>query len=355
MLRLLLVFLALVSCARAESVYERVSARVVCLATDHKDGSRSVGSGFFIAPGIMATVEHQILNAKRVRFFLPSGAEANCAPLDIKTNRDAAVLKMTCAGPGVLRLAETQPLLGMEVFTVGCPHGLSQTLTRGVVSHPARVMEGRKLIQTDLAINAGNSGGPLVNTAGEVVGVVHGQLMEANGINFAIPIAEYARLAGKLGSAVPANPDLAELWAAASRGEPEERAQRYLLILLRAPGMAEAYYNLGLVRLGQGRLEEARELFQTASLKKVPYPEALNNLGLALFRLHRHEAARDALIRAVSARPNFALAHYNLGVVYDQGLGDAASATRNFQRYLELSPSAPQSEQARRWLLGQRK
>ncbi|HNA83093.1 MAG TPA: trypsin-like peptidase domain-containing protein [Thiobacillaceae bacterium] len=352
MRRLLLACLAgLVSSgAWAESPYERVSARVACLVSEFPDGGKSIGSSFYVAPGILATAMHQVRGARRIVAHLPDGAVVEAKPLALEKAGDAALLQVPGAGPGSLALHAGVPVLGEEVFTVGCPLGLSHTLTRGVVSHPDRLIEGRRLIQTDLAINEGNSGGPLANARGEVLGVVHGRLTQSRGINFAVPADVFRAL---LGRAVPAAAEdpLPRLWREASAaGDDEARAGRYMEILMRAPWAAEAYYNLGLIRLSQGKLDEAREHFLTASLKKTPYPEALNNLGVAQLRQGRYQEARDTLVRAVSATPGFALAYLNLGIAYAQGQGDRESAKRNFRRYLELAPGAAQAAVVRRWL-----
>jgi hypothetical protein len=351
--RLLLTCLALglAPPAAAENGYERVSQRVACLASEFADGGQSIGSSFFVAPGVLATARHQIEGARRVLVHLPGGA-VPARVLAVDKDHDAALIGINAPGPGVLSLNERKPTLGEEVFTVGCPLGLSHTLTRGVISHPDRVIRGQHLIQTDLAINQGNSGGPLVNGRGEVIGVVHGQMKESSGINFAVPAAAVIDLlASRNIDAKTYESRLTKLWAEASAGaDAETRAQRYRDILLLAPWAAEAYYNLGLIRLDQGKLEEAREHFETASLKKAPYPEALNNLGLALYRLGRPGEARDALVRAISVAPGYALAYLNLGVVYSRGLGDQPSARTSFLKYLELAPNSAQAASVRSWL-----
>ncbi len=335
----------------AENPYERAGRQVACLVSEFPDGSQAIGSSFFVAPGILATARHQVQGARRILVHPPGGAAVEAKVLALDKAGDAALLKVPLTDPGGLPLKREKPVLGEEVFTVGCPLGLSHTLTRGVVSTPDRVLQGKHLIQTDLAINQGNSGGPLVDGQGQVVGVMHGRLSESDGINFAVPAALFADLLQAQGGGADARARAERLWTLAQAARDDEtRARHYLDLLVLAPWAAEAYYNLGLVRLGQGRLDEAREHFLTASLKKNPYPEALNNLALVQIRQGRHGEARDALVRAISAAPRFALAYLNLGIVYAEGLGDRASARSNFSRYLELAPSSAQAAVVRRWL-----
>ncbi len=354
MYRALLVFLlsSLTLRALAENAYERVDQRVACLVSEFPDGSQAIGSGFFVAQGVLATARHQVEGARRIQVHMPAGGTVQGRVLALDKSRDAALIRVAVPGPGPLSLSGGKPALGEAVFTVGCPLGLSHTLTRGVVSQPDRFLRGQHLIQSDLATNQGNSGGPLVNMRGEVIGVMHGRLTESNGINFAVPAETVATLMAEAGLA--ANGDaarLARLWSEAGAAQDAEiRAQRYRDILVLAPWAVEAYYNLGLVRLEQGRLDEAREHFETASLKRTPYPEALNNLSLVLYRQGKHSEARDTLVRAISAAPGFALAYLNLGIVYAEGLRDRESARASFRRFLELAPSSPQAAAVRNWL-----
>ena len=144
---------------------------------------------------------------------------------------------------------------------------------------------------------------------------------------------------------------LAILWAEARNAVAHDaRIAAYQRVLLLAPEMAEAYYNMGLAYLAKGEYERANEIFETASLKRADYVEALNNQGLALLLLGRHKQARDVLVRALSIQADYALAYLNLGVVYAQGLKDHESADKNFRRYLQLEPNSAQAPALRRWL-----
>lgn len=75
-----------------------------------------------------------------------------------------------------------------EVFALGYPYGLPYTETKGIVSAPDQLFQGKKFIQTDAPINPGNSGGPLVNTAGEIVGINTSKFSDADNIGFSVPV-----------------------------------------------------------------------------------------------------------------------------------------------------------------------
>ncbi len=343
--------------ARADAVPERVGALVVCLDSRLVNGVRALGTGFFVAPKVIATVAHQVRGAERIAVHLAGGRVLSARPLMLSADSDLALIRvLDTASPSITPLPVGVPRLGDEVFTIGCPLGLSHTMTRGVVSHPERRLDGQVLIQTDLAINRGNSGGPLVNGAGELLGVVQGTLRAGQGIHFAIPAGKLGELMRDAGLRAPMVHDreLDHLWREAARAQdPERRRQLLEAVVLRAPWHADAYFNLGLLRLQQEDHEGARQLFETATLRQPGHASALTGLGIALYRLGRPAEARDVLLRAVSSDPAHALAQYNLGVVYVRGLDDTASAVVSFRRFLELAPDSELAGAVRRWL-GQR-
>lgn len=343
--------------SRADAVHEKVNALVACLESRFPNNGRAVGTGFFVAPKVLATVGHQVRGAGDISVHLSGGRKLSARPLMLAEDADLALVRvLDDSSPSITPMAAGEAKLGDEVFTIGCPLGLSQTMTRGVVSHPARNISGNTLIQTDLAINRGNSGGPLVNRSGQLIGVVQGTLRASSGIHFAIPANRLGDLMQRAGLNPPArvDADLSKLWRdAAASNDPVVQRKHYEDIILRAPWQANAYYNLGLLQYRHGRYEEARQLFETATLRESNHAQALTGLGISLFRLGRNEEARDVLLSAVSVNATDALAQYNLGVVYARGLKDATSATNSFERFLRLAPGSPLAAATRLWLADQ--
>jgi S1-C subfamily serine protease len=167
---------------------------VVLVQTD--DGH---GSGFLISPeGYILTNHHVVGTSRRVRVRWADGTEGPAQVLRSDRDRDVALLKAESppAQPLALRLA--LPAQGDAVFAVGAPldPSLQGTLTRGIVS-ANRVVGGKSFIQSDVAVTHGNSGGPLLNEHGEVVGMTELGLLE-NGVsvslNLFIPIGDALRV-----------------------------------------------------------------------------------------------------------------------------------------------------------------
>ena len=171
---------------------------------------RSVGSGFVIDPdGYILTNAHVINGAQRIQVVIPPGdadgslktalsGKTRTVPARIvgfSSEIDLALLKVEAKVPALPLATYTKVRQGEIVFAFGSPGGLRNTITRGIISSVARQTDPDSpliYIQTDAAVNPGNSGGPLVNAKGEVVGVntfILSQSGGSEGLNFAIPCA----------------------------------------------------------------------------------------------------------------------------------------------------------------------
>ncbi len=166
--------------------------------------SSAVGSGFIVdKTGYIMTNAHVIEDAARITVSLPSGEEFTAKVVGFDTPTDLAVLKIEAGRDlPVIKLGDSdQARIGDWVLAIGSPFGLAQTVTAGIVSQTKRetpyASQFQKFIQTDAAINRGNSGGPLVNMAGEVIGInsqIATSTGDYNGIGFAFPSNEAANV-----------------------------------------------------------------------------------------------------------------------------------------------------------------
>ncbi len=154
---------------------------------------RSLGSGFIInRKGYIVTNHHVIEGADQIQVKLADGREFDAEIKGRDTNTDLALIKIDApADLKPLKLGDSDRLeVGTWVVAVGSPFGLEQTVTAGIVSAKGRIIGSGPyddFIQTDASINPGNSGGPLLNMAGEVVGINTAVVARGQGIGFAIP------------------------------------------------------------------------------------------------------------------------------------------------------------------------
>jgi S1-C subfamily serine protease len=113
--------------------------------------------------------------------------------------KDLAILKIAAVDLPSLDLGNSDVLaVGEPVVIVGSPRGLEGTVTAGILSSVRDSGDGFKILQTDAAVNPGNSGGPLVNNRGEAIGVVSFILRSSQGLNFAVPVNYVRRLLNSL-------------------------------------------------------------------------------------------------------------------------------------------------------------
>ncbi len=180
------------------SVSSKAAAAVVQVKAlkpkGHPVGQDAMGSGFFLSPdGYLVTNSHVIQQANSWTIGLPDGQQLPGVQVGNDPATDIAVLKVDVTDQSVLRFADSGRLqVGQLAIAVGNPLGFQYSVTAGVVSALGRTLRsatGRLIddvIQTDAALNPGNSGGPLMNSSGEVIGVNTAVIQGAQGICFAV-------------------------------------------------------------------------------------------------------------------------------------------------------------------------
>jgi serine protease Do len=160
----------------------------------------SLGSGFAVGENCIVTNAHVIDNPRSITVETYGGTKYKASVLGMNEQQDIAVLIVKDAQFPYLDIADMSTMkTGDDIYAIGAPKGMAYTLTKGGVSAKERMIRNQSYIQIDAAINEGNSGGPLLNDAGQVLGMNTLKMSDSEGIGLAIPISRVCEYLKSLG------------------------------------------------------------------------------------------------------------------------------------------------------------
>ena len=171
-------------------IYEMIASSTVRIEGLDKNGRmQNLGTGFFIsAEGEIVTNYHVIAGAYQLKVVLYSGEEYMVTAIrGYSVANDMAVLKIDKEGNSYLKISTTEVKTGDPVYALGSPLGVDGVFTSGIVSNPSKKVNNLDMIVFSAPISSGNSGGPLVNARGEVVGINNQIADKGQNLNFALP------------------------------------------------------------------------------------------------------------------------------------------------------------------------
>ena len=183
----------------------------------------SLGSGFAVGENCIITNAHVLDNPNNIVLTTYAGETHTAYLVGYDQDKDIAVLGVKDAKFTPLTIADYKSLnTGDDVYAIGAPKSMAYTLTKGVISAKEREIGKYKYIQTDAAINEGNSGGPLLNDAGNVIGINTLKMSDSEGIGLAIPMTVVSDFLKSLNIELDENGNVAEAIVQKSKDEEKD-------------------------------------------------------------------------------------------------------------------------------------
>ncbi len=301
----------------------RIKPSAVAIETfDAKNNTLARGSGFFIAPDRIITNRHVIERAARVEIHLLDGKRFLVrGVLAVDGEGDLALLKVEVPRPFAvpLPIVRADPQEGESIVVIGNPYGLEGSVSNGIVSAVREIPGYGKIIQITAPISPGSSGSPVVNMAGQVIGVATLQAAEGQSLNFAVPAERILRLRIS---------DVQSFSTLSAETQKNKRAA------------AERLYSQGLAQLSRDDYARALPFFEKAAETDPSYAEAWYQAGYSLGVLGRHSDALKASSQAARLRPEWAATFVNIGAS-NYALGQYKEAVEAYRQAIRLDDANP--------------
>lgn len=301
---------------------KRIKPSAVAIETfDSKGNTLARGSGFFIAADRVITNRHVIERSSRVEIHLMDGKKFSVkGVLAVDGEGDLALLQVDVprglAMP--LPLVRSAPQEGESIVVIGNPYGLEGSVSNGIVSAVREISGYGKIIQITASISPGSSGSPVVNMAGQVIGVATLQAAEGQNLNFAVPAERISQL------------KISDVQTFASLAAETQRNKR---------SAAERLYAQGLAQMSRDDYARAVPYFEKAVETDPNYAEAWYQAGYCYGVLNKHNDALRASKQAAKLRPEWAPAFINIGAS-SYALGQYKEAVDAYRQAIKLDDDA---------------
>lgn len=387
-------------------VHENDHSVVVITGTRASNGNQVQGSGVCVsANGYFLATAHQVNGVEKLQARFITGDIVPVYSVEILPELELSLLKTDAPVPGVARLGDANALRsGSPLIAIAAPQNLEFSTITGIVSSTNRTYMDMPVIQTNLQVDSGASGGPVFDQHGQLVGLIMLNLTDADWISAINPINNAYPVLEKYGlfklfvepeyegdfELIPV-PNLSEREIRAieayNKGVNtetlQEKQEAYQLAITLLPAFFEGWFNLAIAQTQAQELDNALQTYEKALefredslavyrnmgriyLKQKAFGKALdaftkalklapgeaqsyNDLGEVYRRMQSTDKAIDAFETALSIRPNYPSACYNLAIT-QAGTGNNTAAVETFEQYLKLAPDAQDTDTVREWI-----
>jgi tetratricopeptide (TPR) repeat protein len=337
----------------------RIKPSVVSVLTYDAKGEPLIsGTGFFVRPGEIVTNMHVIRGAHRVEIHTLEGKGRTypvTGALAVDEEADLALIgvDLPAERSRTLQFSTSLPDEGEKVFIIGNPLRLEGSVSDGIVSAVREVPDLGRIIQTTAPVSHGNSGSPLLNMQGQVIGIVTVKVTNGQNINLALgvnriaalprgPLTSFEQIAARVKPSATQPELLAELWYRGGidslwLGNYDSALNYFETAANRNPRRSETWLQIGYCKVKQGRNDEAIKAYKKALQLRPDSAETYNKLGDAYFFAGKFDEAIASYKQAARVQPDQSESYYNLGLAYME-IGDRESAMAQSRLLQNIDP-----------------
>lgn len=297
-----------------EQIFEKVNPSVVVVMSyDSRGNLISQGSGVvFDSRGYVVTNYHVMAEGINIEIENKGRTIEDIAIIGIDIQKDILILKIPENIFPALRIADASNLKpGQRIYAIGSPYGLENTITEGIISG-LRLLDkfGREFIQISASISSGSSGGAVVNTYGELIGISTMTIEGGQNLNFAIKVNEFQEISLKhfTENDIQNYNLFYKGFKAIENGDYQSAVKYFTDYIRENKENANAYYNRGYVYDELGEYSKAiSDLTKAVEINPI-FAEAYCTRGVVFYKLNEYSKAILDYTKAMSINPNFEFA-----------------------------------------------
>jgi len=330
-------------------IFKNISPAIVYITNKTVAKEEYIGSGFiFDKEGIIVTNFHVTKGAKELSVKLKNGEVYPVVGIiNYDHTLDICILKINASNLPTVFVGDSNSMqIGETLYCIGNPLGLEYSFSNGMLS-AVREINDIKYLQFTAPISPGNSGGPLVNSQGQVIGVVTFLMEGGQNLNFAIAINEIKPFISNqikmtfqdfVEKVSQADYYFTEGYKYFLQDDYSKAIEYYQKVIQIKPNNPDVYSNLGVSYSALGQYQQAIEYYQKAIQINSNYVNAYNNLSVVYCTLGQFQQAIEYGQKALHLDPDYALAYNNLGNAYNE-LGQYQQAIEYIKKAIELDPN----------------
>jgi len=329
---------------KPDEIFERFQdAIVVVYSYDFDNKLKSQGSGVIVnEKGWVITNFHIFEGCERMSLIHKGDTIYYTDIIGVDIEKDLVIMKINPGNYPDIKLSAKDPKVGEKVYAIGSPMGLENSLSEGIVSGKRTEIGKKKqnLVQITASLSPGSSGGAVLNSIGELIGISSSGLREGNNLNFAVPVTDILKVN------LDSYNDKKKIQALNyffqgqnlfEEGKNEEAIKFYTKFLEMFPKDQKAYNYRGLAYAERKQYEKAIEDYSKAIKLDPTFAPAYNNRGEAYYKIKEYEKGVADVTYVLKIYPDNLEAHFARGVMYmsDQ---DYDEAMKDFKYVLKVEP-----------------